>query len=113
MSYLSDSRCPRCGGEVTDTFHMFVEDGDMMAEFDNSAKCPHCGTQLQITVSYDVNLLAWDAASETFYDYGDYPIKRPKVYACDGPEGLCPYRAESGSTCRDLCGLGVDEDETI
>ena len=31
-----------------------------------------------------------------------------KIYACD-ISGMCPYEAEYGRTCRDCCGLGVDE----
>lgn len=31
-----------------------------------------------------------------------------KEYPCD--YGACPFDAERSSTCRDLCGLGVDED---
>lgn len=31
-----------------------------------------------------------------------------KIYACD-ISGMCPYDAQYGRTCRDCCGLGVDE----
>lgn len=33
-----------------------------------------------------------------------------RVYPCDGPEGICPYDAQSGMDCRDHCGLGCDDE---
>ena len=36
-----------------------------------------------------------------------------KYYPCDGPEHHCPYDdGQSGMNCRELCGLGVDDNET-
>ena len=32
-----------------------------------------------------------------------------KYYPCD-MEGICPYDAQTGETCRCCCGLGVDDD---
>lgn len=33
-----------------------------------------------------------------------------KIYACD-VSGFCPYEAQYGATCRNMCGLGVDEND--
>ena len=34
---------------------------------------------------------------------------RDKIYPCD-ISGFCPFEAKYGATCRNCCGMGVDED---
>jgi len=36
-------------------------------------------------------------------------MKEEKKYPCDGDNGTCPF--EGMGTCRDICGLGVDESD--
>lgn len=33
-----------------------------------------------------------------------------KVYPCDHEPFVCPFDATNGSTCINICGLGVDDD---
>ena len=35
-----------------------------------------------------------------------------KTYPCDNPDSYCPFDAQGGMDCYNLCGLGADESET-
>lgn len=34
-----------------------------------------------------------------------------RIYPCDGIEGICPFDANGGMDCYNLCGLGADNGE--
>ena len=68
----------------------------VMEAVQNGMKCDFCQTP-------DIDISVWDSRKEN--------EKVKKTYPCDGPEGFCPYDAEGGMDCYNLCGLGADNGE--